>query len=185
MNKKLFGSKNRVKLLEFFILQNGEGKLREISRKLKMSVSVVSNELKNFVGLGIVKKIKDDFVLNKSCIFSDDLGNVLLKSGSFISEFEKIFKKGDFDFVFVFGSFANKNYSNESDVDLFVVGKVSTLNVNKLVRPLEKKLNREINSVVWTLNDLKKKSNSSFLKQISKNNIIMIKGDENELRKII
>lgn len=185
MIEKLFGSKNRVRLLEFFILQRGEGKLREISRKLKISVSAVSGELNNFVNLGIVRKNKDIFVLNMDCSFVLDLGNVLLKGGIFISEFEKLFKNKNFEFVFIFGSFANNNYSSESDIDLFAVGNMGNLELNKLVRPIEKKLGREINGVIWSLNDLKKKIRTSFVRQIAKNKIVMIKGDENGLRKII
>ena len=141
--------------------------------------------MKNFVSLGIIKKNKDNFSLNVDCNFIRDLDNILLKSGFFISEFEKIFSGKDIKFAFVFGSFANQNYSTESDIDLFVVDKISNLEINKLVRPIENKLGREINVVVWSLEDLKKKVRNSFIRQIANNNIIIIKGDENELRKII
>lgn len=184
MIEKLFTSKNRVKLMEYFILNNKDGRLREISRDLKMPVSALSRELKNLLELGIIKKQRNVFSENKGCNYIDDLANILIKTDSFRFELEKAINK-NLDFSFVFGSFANNNYNPNSDIDLFVVGEISNFSLNKKLKPVEKKIGREINPVIWPLNDLKSKSQSSFIRNIRNNKIIMVKGTENELRKII
>ena len=46
-------------------------------------------------------------------------------------------------------------------------------------------MNREVNPVVWTIDNLKKQKNSGFIKDIFKKECIMLKGDKNELQKII
>jgi len=185
MIEKLFTSRNRVKLLEYLIFRSGKGRLREISRAMKMPVSAVSRELKNLEELGIVKSGEGIYSLNKDCSYVSDLGDILLKTDSFKFGLEKIFHKKKIDFAFVFGSFANRNYNFESDIDIFVIGNISSFELDRKLKPVEEKLSREINLVVWPLDDLKSKLQSSFIKDISKKNLVMVKGKEDELRKII
>lgn len=185
MIERLFTSKNRVKLLEYFIFRKQIARLREISRETKTSVSAVSRELNNLTSLSILKKEKDGFMLNEGCNFLAELRNILLKTDSFMLELKKLAQDKGIDYAFVFGSFANDRYSSDSDIDLFVVGNKSGMELTKAIKPVERKLNREINCVIWPLKDLKKKSQSSFIKEIAKKNVIMAKGDEDELRKII
>ena len=185
MIEKLFTSKNRLKLLEYFLFKNKQGRLREISKDLKIPVSAASRELKNLVELSIIKKNKEIFTLNKECNYVVDLRNILMKTDAFKFELQKNISNKNINFIFVFGSITNGNYSPDSDIDLFVVGKISNFELNKKLKPIEKKIDREINPVIWPLKDLKNKSKSSFIKGISKKNILMIKGNENELRKII
>lgn len=185
MIEKLFTSKNRVKLLEYFIFRKQKGILRHISRETKISVSAVSRELNNLTKLNIIKKEDKDFILNEECTFLFELRNILLKTDSFTFGLNKLFQNEAVDYVFAFGSFANEKYRSDSDIDLFVVGSMSSMKLTKILRPIERKLGREINAVIWPMQDLKKKAKSSFIKDIAKKNIIMIQGDEDELRKII
>lgn len=185
MIEKLFTSKIRVKLLEYFIFQKQKSKTRETSRDIGISVSAVSRELSNLVALSILKKEQEHYVLNEECNFLPDLRNILVKTDSFRLELEKTFKDYKIDFAFVFGSFANDNYASDSDIDLFVIGSISQMELAKMLKPIESRLNREINCVIWPLQDLKKKSKSSFIRQIAKRNIIMVKGNEDKIREII
>ena len=185
MIEKLFTSKNRIKMLEYFMFCKQKAKIREVSKEIEIPVSAVSRELKNLAEIGILKKGRDGFCLNKNCNFLSELRSILLKTDSFMFEIEKHMKKTGANFIFIFGSFANNTYKQDSDIDLFIVGSIESLAVNKMLKPVETKLGRDINPVIWTLDELKKKSGNGFIKQIAKGNIIMIKGDENELRKII
>ena len=185
MIENLFTSKTRVKLLEYFIFRKQKARLREVSRETKIPVSAVSRELNNLTKLNIIKTEDKDFILNGECTFLLELRNILLKTDSFTFGLNKLFQNEAVDYVFAFGSFANEKYRSDSDIDLFVVGSMSNLTLTKLLRPIERKLNREINAVIWPMQDLKKKAKSSFIKDIAKKNVIMIYGNENELRKII
>lgn len=185
MIEKLFTSKNRVKLLEYFFFINKKARLRQISGALKMPVSAVSREVKNLIDLGIIKKEKEALILNKDCSYIADLRNILLKAGSFKFNLKNILNNKQISFAFIFGSFANNSYNTDSDIDLFVVGKISSFELNKKLKPIEKKINRDINAVIWSLKDIKNKRNSSFIKEINKKNIFVLKGDKNKLRKII
>ncbi len=184
MIEKLFTSKNRVKLLEYFIIEKKSGKLREISRKTKIPVSAVSRELRNLLQLNIIKKDKDNFGLNEECNFLPDLKDIFIKTDAIAYPIKEGLKKLDLDFALVFGSFAKGDYSSESDIDLLIVGNVKQSEVFRLLRPVEEKIEREISSIVWNIEEFKKRKKSSLVRDILNKKIIMVIGEENELRKI-
>ena len=66
-----------------------------------------------------------------------------------------------------------------------IIGNLDSFNLYKKLKPAENKIKRDINPVVWTLENLKKEKNSGFVKDIFKKGIIMIKGSEYELKRII
>ncbi|MBU0457374.1 MAG: nucleotidyltransferase domain-containing protein [Nanoarchaeota archaeon] len=185
MLEKLFTSKTRIKLLTHLLFSTEEYKLRELSRKLKIPVSAVSRELKNLQNISLVKKEKEHFTINSDSNILLELRNIFIKTDAFKIELEKSLESKLIQFAFVFGSFANETYTAESDIDLFIVGKISNEEVFLKIKPLERKLAREINPIIWPLADLKKKKNSSIVRDIARKKIIMLKGKEYELRKII
>ena len=185
MLEKLFTSKNRVKILEYFFFVSESGRLREISKKSGISVSAVSRELKNLIKIGIIKKIKDKFSLDFECSYIEDLKNIFIKTDACIYLIQNSLNKKKIKFAFIFGSFANGNYKVDSDIDLMVLGDITMSEVYSLIRPVEKKIKRDINPVVWTIKNLEKEKNKGFVKDIFKKKIIMLKGGENEVRRII
>lgn len=185
MLEKLFISKNRVKLLNFFLFEGGESHIREISRKLKIPVSAVKREIDNLILIGILNINKSKITLNKKCNYLDDLKNMFIKTDAIIYPIKEAMKKVNVDFIFIFGSFARGDYHKESDIDLMVIGNQRLFDIIKILKPAEEKIKREINPVVWNLKNLKEKKSTGFIRDIFKKGILIIRGDENELRKII
>jgi len=185
MLEDLFTSKARVKVLGFLFFTKEESHVREISRETKTPVSAVSREIDNLESLGIVAKKDNVLRLNKDSPIIDDLKNIFIKTDYVVKPLKKAFEDIEADYVFVYGSFAKGDYKERSDLDLFIVGGVSQKDVLKLIKPVEEAIKREINVVVWPLTDLKKKKAGSFVKDIAKNKIIMVKGNLDELRQII
>jgi len=185
MLEKLFTSKNRVKLLQFFIVELKSGGTREISSKAKIPVSAVSGELKKLLGAGIIKKERNVYSLNEKSNILPELRGLLLKTDSLAYPLKKALNEGKIEFAFVFGSFASGKYCPESDVDLMIIGETSLEKVYNLLRPVEKEVGRDINPVVWTRGALTSKKNTGFVRDVFSKIIIMLKGDENELRKIV
>lgn len=169
----------------YFLFSKEKARLRELARSLRLPVSAMAGELRNLQSLSIIKKEKDYFTVNEECNFLLELRSLFLKTDALKIAFEKALKKKQINFGFIFGSFANENYTGESDIDLFIIGKIINEEIFKIIKPLEKELQREINPVVWLLDELKRKKEENFIKEIFKKKIIMIKGEENELRKII
>ena len=98
---------------------------------------------------------------------------------------KKTLKNIDAEFIFIFGSFARGEFNSKSDVDLMIIGDVKSMEVYKKTREIEKEINREINPIILKIEDLKKQKNSGFIKDIFKKGIIMVKGEKNELQKIV
>lgn len=185
MLEKLFTSRTRVKLLNYFLIESGSGKTREISKQTRIPVSAVSRELKNLLNLSLVKKERDLFLLNNDCNFIDDLRNIFIKTDGIVYPIRESLKSRKIEYALIFGSFARGDYKTESDVDLFILGNVSLDFIIKIISSPELKIKRNINPVVWRLDDLKEKKRTGFVKDVFAKKIIMLKGDENELRKII
>ncbi|MGV8152121.1 MAG: nucleotidyltransferase domain-containing protein [Candidatus Nanoarchaeia archaeon] len=186
MIEKLFTSKNRVKILGYLFFNKSESHIREISKELKISPSAVKGEIDNLNKIGIVRKQENKIILDKECNIVPELKSILIKTDFIVDPIKKSVNKiHKIEFAFIFGSFANGKFKNESDVDLLIIGEIKSFDFYKQINPVEKEINREINPVVWTKESLIKEKNSGFIKEIFSKKILMIKGDENEIRKIV
>lgn len=184
MIEKLFTSKTRTKILMLLLLSKREFNMRQIEKEIGVNISAVKREIDNLETLSIVVKDKGKYKANEDCPFIGSLKDILIKTDGIFEVLKECLPK-KIEFAFVFGSFANNEYGADSDVDLFVVGKVNMAGVVKAMKPAERKLKREINAVVWSIDELKKNKKKSFIRDIAKNKILMVIGKENELRKII
>lgn len=185
MLEKLFTSKARIMILDYLFFHKRETYLREIAKELKLSPSAVKRELDNLLNFGIIKKQKNKIILDESNPFLEDLKRIFLKTDSISYPIKEFLEKINADFILIFGSFAQGKYNSDSDIDLLIIGKATQQEVFKLLKPVEKLIKREINPVIWTLQELKKNKGKGFVKDILKKNKIMIKGDENEFKRII
>lgn len=185
MLEKLFTSKTRKEILELLLLSKQAYNMREMERKLKIPVSAIKREINNLEWLSIVTKTDSKYKANDKCPFLLSLTDIFIKTDAFKFELEKALSKADIEFAFVFGSFANSTYTAESDIDLFIVGKSSLAGIIGVLKPVEKRIGREINPVVWSFENLKKNRETGFLKDVMKKNKLFIIGDEDGLRKII
>ncbi len=85
--------------------------------------------------------------------------------------------------AFIFGSFASKIESERSDIDLMIIGNPDITKLNNKVSLLENKLKREVNHVVYSMEEyqLRKKDNSQFVLDILKKPKIILIGVESDL----
>jgi predicted nucleotidyltransferase len=184
MLEKLFTSKNRIKIMGFLFFETQETHLREISRELKISPSAVKNEVENLIIIGIIKKEKNKITLNQKSIILQDLKSILIKTDFVVYPIKEALKDINAEFIFIFGSFAKGDFTQESDIDLMVIGKIKSDEVYEKIKPAEDTLKREINPSVWRREEFTEKRKTGFIKDILSKKIIMIKGEEDELRKI-
>lgn len=185
MIEKLFTSKTRIKVLEYLFFCRKETYLREIAKELKVSPSAVKKELDNILDLGLIKKQKNKIILNESSPILEELRKIFLKTDSINYPIKKAIEKLDIKFALIFGSFARGVYNSESDVDLLVIGKVRQEEVFRALKYVEKLIKREVNPVVWTLEELEKNKNKGFVRDIVKKEKIMVIGDENEFKRVV
>jgi len=128
------------------------------------------------------------YTLNKSHPLYQELKNILYKTILIGEPFRKLFSDftGAIDMAFIYGSYASGTELAESDIDLFIVGQMGLKEISKILTPLAKKLQKEINPVVCTKAEFSRKASSKdhFLMSVLNSKKLWIIGDENELGKI-
>jgi len=91
------------------------------------------------------------------------------------------------ELAFIYGSIAKSTETFTSDIDLMLVGKdLSYGNVVEVLQPLEESLRRTINPTIYDKKDFvaRLKEGESFVTRVMEQPKIIIKGSEDDFRKI-
>jgi len=156
-------SKITQKILNLLILNDNERfYINELAKIINEEASNVHKKLVELEKEGI---IADDyqgkerfFYINKKYKFLKEYKNIILKGVGF----EKILKeklkqiKG-IESVYIFGSYAKNKMSEESDIDILVVGSFKTTELQRVLLEVQKLSGREINSIELLNNEFAKK----------------------------
>ncbi|MBN1189606.1 MAG: nucleotidyltransferase domain-containing protein [Dehalococcoidales bacterium] len=88
--------------------------------------------------------------------------------------------------AFIFGSIAGRTEDRASDIDVMIIGDISFGDVVDLFSPAEKTSGREINSVVYTLEEFRQKvkSDHHFVNTVLEGEKIFLIGDENGIYRL-
>lgn len=192
MINKLFSSKARVDILKLFLF-NPEDTFyqRQISKLTGQSIRAVQREVARLQELGIIEKSIEGnriyYKVNKNCPIFKELKNILFKTVGIAEVLKKNLKNNNIQVAFIYGSYARGKENLQSDIDLMVIGKISSRELSRLLSKPKKELMREINYVVFSPEEFKKrvKQKDHFLNSVLKEEKIFIVGDTNELGAII
>jgi predicted nucleotidyltransferase len=85
--------------------------------------------------------------------------------------------------AFIYGSIAREKEQAHSDVDLMVIGSISTTDLVPLLKRLEESFQREINVTRYSEKEFKQKlqNKDHFLLSVLNEKVVMIKGAQDEL----
>ena len=190
MLEKLFTSQTRVKLLTLLIFdQDSEFHLRGIARKIGVSPTYTKKELENLVSLNLVKKAKKAnlnlYRINRDNIFLHDLRRIFIKTEYFGELLKKVLRDR-VKYAFIYGSYAQGTENSLSDIDLFVVSDIPEDTLLTAVQDIEKATQREINYILWDEKTFRQRAKThNLLKTIKRGRVIMLAGNEKELRNSI
>ncbi|HVW51498.1 MAG TPA: nucleotidyltransferase domain-containing protein [Trinickia sp.] len=153
MFAELFGGVGRFKALRYlFEHPNEEFSARELAVNAKLDPGNTHRWLQRWEAAGLVRRgttkaayrVAQDPALaplitlfHQSSALVADLRHMLLETTGVQA-------------AFIFGSFARHEEKAESDIDVLVLGNVSELRTNALLRPLARKYNRPFNATVFT-----------------------------------
>ena len=86
----------------------------------------------------------------------------------------------------VFGSMARGAQQSTSDVDVMLVGSLNFAAVVQLLHPVQATLRREINPVVYSPDEFRRRAGSddSFIREVLSKPKLFIVGNEDELGKL-
>jgi predicted nucleotidyltransferase len=190
MLEQLFTSKTRIRILSLLMFnQDKEYHLREIGRLINISPKYVGKELEKLLKINLVNRYEKGnmniFSINKGNIILNELKQIFIKT-DYLGELIRKELIGKVKYAFIYGSFAKGEETKSSDIDLFVIGDMKEDNLIKIIQKLERTTNREINYVLWSENTFKQRAKSHhLLKTIKKSKLIMLIGNESELKQSI
>ncbi|MFW6140847.1 MAG: nucleotidyltransferase domain-containing protein [Acidobacteriota bacterium] len=126
---KLFSSKVRVKLLDAFLSSpNARFYIREIERKIGEDIQNIHKELKNLEALGLLQgEIQGNqkyYSANKEFFLYPELKSIIFKTIGIKGLLkEALSKLKGIEAAFIYGSYAAGEESEESDIDVLIIGK--------------------------------------------------------------
>src|SRR4030042_6621826 len=192
MLNKLFSSKTRVEILKLFLFNASNSFYqRQISNLTNQPIRGIQREVEKLNGIGIIEKsIQGNriyYKLNKKCPIVQDLKNIFLKSVGIAEVLRENLKEKGIKIAFIYGSYAKGEESLLSDIDLMVIGDISSKELSSILSKPKKELMREINYVVFSLDEFINKAmqKDHFINSVLKNKKIYIVGNEDELKGLI
>ncbi len=189
MLERIFISKVRFKILQAFLLNPEKTyHVRGLVRKLDEEVNSISRELKNLELFGIIKSKKQlnklVYSYDKTCIFGPELRIMFLKDTEEIKLLNKVLQEiEELDVAVVTKAYIEKRYTNDSDIDILLVGKVDVGRLDKEIKKMEKEIGRELKIAVLTPEEFEfqKKRREKFLLDIMKNDHMVLIGELNKV----
>ena len=192
MLKALLGSRTRINILKLFVFNpKREYYAREIERLINESFEPIRKELIRLESIRLLKSRTSGkqkyYLIDINHTLYNELKSMILKTvglGDLLKE--EINSAGDIASSFIYGSYAQNKEEANSDIDLFVIGKITLKKLQSIISKVENQTYREINSTLYTIEEFQKKcrSNNNFVAKVVKGKKIFLKGDEDALREL-
>ena len=177
-------------ILLFLYNQNKEFYLSEIAGRVGTSAGTAQRELNKLLenDLLIFKKKANlsIYALNTRYSLLEEVESIVKKTMGIEVELTKELNKiKNISFAFLFGSYVNGGFKSDSDIDLFVIGKMDEDLVYEATQKVEKVTGREINYHIATQSEFSQKKKSNyFYNEIIKSYTLLV-GNEREFKKFI
>lgn len=193
MLKRLLGSRTRINILKLFVFNAGkEFYTREIERLIREPFDPMRRELIRLESVGLLKSRisgkQKYYSINREHPLFPEFKSIILKTTGLGDAIRGAIKDiNDITVAFIYGSYAKNEEDIESDIDLFVIGDISSKELQAVVSDVESRTKREINPTVYSKKELKEKykAKNHFILSVLKEAKIFLKGDEDGLRKLV
>lgn len=177
-----FNSEITTKILRYFFINPGEkGYINELARFLDADPGNLSRKLKELEREGILTsefsgKQRYYFLNKRYPLLKEAKKFFEIKYGLTEQIARRLKAIKGMTQAFIFGSYAKGDFEAESDIDVLLIGEHSVLAAGEALRPLEKKIGREINIVDLTEEEFKKKQKAGdeFIADIFRGKTIKI-----------
>ncbi len=162
--EKLLGSKEKTRILRFFLLNpEKEFNFSEIVKKNMLNKNSVRNEINNLSTIKFLQKKnrkgKVSYALNQSFDYYPELKNLIAKSNVYpqCKSLAKLKKLGNVKFAAVSGIFIN--YS-KAKADMILVGNgISRTKLKNFMKSLEAEIGKEVSFVLLGTDEMKYRLN--------------------------
>ncbi|HSI56927.1 MAG TPA: nucleotidyltransferase domain-containing protein [Ideonella sp.] len=181
---ELFGGADRFKALRAIFSEPGRGfGQRELARAAGIDPGNVSRLLKRWVEVGLVQRLQSDGLPRYYASRDPGLSPLvaLMQQDSELVRTLRDFLAGvpGVQVAILFGSWARGEESAGSDIDLLVLGKLSELKLNTLLKPVGRQIGRPVHASVSSIEDFKNQilAGESFASEVARGPRIALIGD--------
>lgn len=166
--------------------------VRELARLTRTSAGTLHKELAKLTKGGVLHRQEVGnqvrYGANRDCPIFEELASILRKTTGLVDVLADALSgvEKQIDLAFVFGSLARGDQNPNSDVDMMVVGELGFAAVVQLLHPVQQTLLREINPVVYSLAEFRRRidNGDSFIRDVLAKPKLFVVGDENEFGKL-
>jgi len=190
LSRTLFGRTRGAVLSVLYGHADESFYLRELARRTEIALGPVQREIRQLVDAGLVtRRIAGGRTLYTANHRSPVYGEIKRLVTKTVGMHDVLHAALDplgakINLAFVYGSVAGSRETENSDVDLMVVGKVGFDTIVETLGDAQKILNREINPTVYSVREFATKVRGNFLKTVLADKKLFIIGDENVLREL-
>jgi predicted nucleotidyltransferase len=124
------------------------------------------------------------YFLNKSYPLFDELKSIVFKTIGIRGLLREMLSKiKGVEVAFIYGSFAKREETAKSHIDLLIIGEIDDSRFIRRINKLEERLKREINYSVFGMDEFKQKMKEKdlFIIDLFKHPKIFLIGDPNDL----
>lgn len=191
MMEKLFSSKARVEILKLFLFNAHDSYYQsQISSLTRQPIRAVQRELERLTHIGLIAKSVQGnrfyYRVNTRCPIFGELKSIFFKTMGLAKVLkEHLTEKEDIKIAFIYGSYAKGDENLMSDIDLMVIGNISSRRLSSVLAEAKKELGREINFVMFTKREFRQKvkSRDHFIDSVLNDKKIFLVGNRDELKK--
>lgn len=184
-------TKSRIRqnlLALFFTNPSQRYYLRELQRLLGYSAGNIRRELLKFQHDDLLTTQRVGnllyYAVNTTHPLFKELKSIVTKTVGVEGVLKTVLSAVDgIAIAFIYGSFAAKKEKGSSDIDLMIIGTPATSTLHAKLATIERKLQREINPTIYSMNEYraKKRAKRGFITELLRRPRIMLKGSEDDL----
>ena len=192
LSETLFGKTRRSILAVLYGHINESFYLRQLARVAGGGLGAVQREVKALTSAGIIvrtgKGRQTYYQANLACPIFSELKNIIIKTAG-MGDLVKVALTPlaeKIQIAFVYGSLARGNENSHSDVDIMIVGDVTSAEVVENLSSVQQIINREINPTVYPVKEFQNKlaAGHHFIKSVYEGEKLFLIGDKHEFARL-
>jgi predicted nucleotidyltransferase len=180
----LFGSEVKAKILRTLLLHPQESyHLRGLASVAKVESGNALKALRGLTAVHLVKSVPDSRGVRyqaeaRSALF-DPLRQLFLMAGELMADLKEVAMNLPAEQVLVFGSVARGSDTPDSDVDVLVIGDISSIEAQAAFKAVSRKHARQISVMAVEEETLARQvaEGSQFWRDVMENKVIELKGE--------
>lgn len=189
----LFASKTVLDVLAVLLLNPGRDLYqRELVDKAACTVLQAQRALRRIEGAGLLTKQRRGnrvyYTANRQHPAFEDLRRVMLKTVGLGDALREALQpvRERIAIAFIFGSVAAGSESPSSDIDLLLIGDLSSRQTAKILGPVGRDMGRELNTVLYPPSEFRQKARrgNRFVLEVLSGPKIWLMGSEDDLARI-